>query len=296
MGLVPRGHGQPGPAGRRRGGRVRRRRSDGDDELPPDALRPDQAEGAGAQRRLGRHRGRRATAGLRDDDAEAGTGGRVTTNTAKAQLWKLDANGEAVKKFEVQFNPESLKVTFANQMQPANQGATDNSRGTSSTQYVGKGSTKLSVTLWFDVNAELPSLLVEGEDQRTDVRKLTGKVIDLIRTQPVTVARDQPIPPAVRFLWGTFKFDGLVESIEQSLDFFSSDGVPLRASISLNMTQQSIDYGFEPRESGAGPRAAPNLPSGAAPGTAPLTPAAAGATLQGMAAAVGKGASWPTIA
>jgi len=139
---------------------------------------------------------------------------------------------------------------------------------------------------------------VETPDQRTDVRKLTQKVIDLIRTQPVTVKGDQPIPPAVRFLWGTFRFDGLVESIEQSLEFFSPQGVPLRASMSLSLTQQSIDYAYNPQAAAASrpPAAAPNLPSGAAAGTNPLTTATAGATLQGMAAAVGKGSSWQAIA
>jgi hypothetical protein len=221
----------------------------------------------------------------------------MTTNAAKAQLWKLDASGQPAEKFEVQFNPESLKVTFANQMQPKEQGASDNSRGTSSTQYVGKGSTKLAVTLWFDVNAEMPTPIPEGDPRRSDVRKLTEKVIDLIKTQPVTVARDQPIPPAVRFLWGTFQFDGLVESIEQSLDFFSPDGVPLRASIGLNMSQQSIDYGFVPPRPGGGARPpAARLPGGAPPGTSPLTSAPSGATLQGLAAAVGKAGSWPAIA
>jgi hypothetical protein len=216
---------------------------------------------------------------------------------AKAQLWKLDAKGQPVKKFEVQFNPESLKVTFANQMQPPSQTASDNSRGTSSIQYVGRGSTKLAVTLWFDVNAELPGLLVDADDQRSDVRKLTEKVIDLIRVQPVTVERDQPIPPAVSFVWGTFKFDGLIESIEQSLDFFSPQGVPLRASISLNMSQQSINYLFqEPQETPSRPNAAAGLPSGAPAGTRPLSAAAAGATLQGMAAGVGKGGNWQAIA
>jgi len=196
-----------------------------------------------------------------------------------------------------QFNPESLKVSFANQMQPPSQTASDNNGGTSAIQFVGRGSTKLAVMLWFDVNAELPDMLVDADDQRTDVRKLTEKVVDLIRVQPVTVASDQPIPPAVRFLWGTFRFDGLIESMEQSLEYFSPQGVPLRASISLNMTQQSIDYGFEPpKPGGSTPTGAAGLPSGAPAGTSPLTRAPAGATLQSLAAAVGKGGNWQAIA
>lgn len=217
----------------------------------------------------------------------------------KAQLCTLDSDRQPVKRFNVQFNPETLKVTFSNQMQPTNQNqASDEHHGTSAIQYVGRGTTKLAVTLWFDVSAELPDQLVENEDERTDVRKLTRKVIDLIRTEPTMVKRDQPIPPAVRFLWGTFQFDGLVESMEQTLDFFSPEGVPLRASISLNLTQQGVEYGFGPPRSGNAPAGAVagRLPSGAAPGTSPLTAAPAGATLQSMAAAAGKGGDWQAIA
>ena len=65
----------------------------------------------------------------------------MTTKLAKAQLWKLDPNGQPQKKFHVQFNPESLRVTFTNQMQPPNHNATDTSQGTSSVQYVGRGAT-----------------------------------------------------------------------------------------------------------------------------------------------------------
>jgi hypothetical protein len=222
----------------------------------------------------------------------------MTLPLSRAQLWKLDANGQPVKKFEVQFNPESLKVTFANQLQPPGQGqAGDNNQGTSALQHVGRGSTKLAVTLWFDVTGPLPIMLVDSPDQLVDVRKLTEKVIDLIRSEPASAQRDQALPPAVRFLWGSFRFDGLIESIEQTLDFFSPEGLPLRASISLSMTQRGIDYGFAiPLPSSSQPRSAANLPSGAPPGTRPLTVAPAGATLQGMAAAVGKGRDWEAIA
>ncbi len=221
------------------------------------------------------------------------------TQTAKAQLRKLSPQGEELDKFDVQFNPESLKVTFTNQMQPPQQQtASDNSRGTSATQFVGKGATKFSVVLWFDVNAELPPGLVKTPDEGTDVRKLTNKVVDLIRVESATAQGDQPVPPAVRFVWGSFRFDGMIESIDQSLEYFSPQGVPLRASITLNMTQQSVEYLFEPVPAD-NRRAAPGaarMPSGLPAGTSPVTPAPAGATLPGMAASIGKAGNWQAIA
>ena len=41
------------------------------------------------------------------------------------------------------------------------------------------------------------------------------------------------MPPGVRFLWGSFQFDGMMDSLEETLEFFSPDGRPLRASVSL---------------------------------------------------------------
>lgn len=214
---------------------------------------------------------------------------------AKASLWKLSPGQAPARQLEVQFNPESLKVTYSNQLQAANQGqASDNNQGSAAIQYVGRGTTKLAVTLWFDVTAE--QSVAPGADTFTDVNKLTQKVIELIKVDKATAQRDQPIPAAVRFLWGSFQFDGIAESIEQSLEFFSSDGVPLRASITLNLTQQSISNTFIDRPATPPTPPGASLPSGAAPGTNPLTAATAGVTLQGMADAIGKGADWQAIA
>ena len=87
----------------------------------------------------------------------------------KAELQQIDlAKPEAALtlKVAVQFNPELLKVSFANQIQTP-QGAGDQ-RGSPAQQFVGAGTTKLVVQLWFDVNAPQ-----EGETVN-DVRKMTG--------------------------------------------------------------------------------------------------------------------------
>src|SRR5882672_12509651 len=96
------------------------------------------------------------------------------TNLAKAELRQLDSNFENEIEpdtwCKVQFNPESLKVSFANQLvQPSGAG---DQRGTPARQFVGAGTTKLTLTLWFDVNAPMP----EGESSVDDVRRLTQKV------------------------------------------------------------------------------------------------------------------------
>lgn len=187
------------------------------------------------------------------------------------------------KQVEVQFNPETLKVSFANQLQtPSNSG--DNSAGSAQRQYVGAGSTKLSLTLWFDVSAA-----TDEKHRVDDVRRLTQEVIYFMTPKEALADPKQFAPPAVRFLWGQFKFDGMVDSLEESLEFFSSEGKPLRASIALGLSQQAIlkvEYG-----------AAGSLPGrSSAPGTQPLTSAPAGGSLQGLAAAAGAGVDWQSIA
>ena len=210
---------------------------------------------------------------------------------AKAELRQLDENFENEIKRDkwvtVQFNPESLKVSFANQIQTP-QGAGDQ-RGTPARQFVGAGTTKLAVMLWFDVSAPLP----EGQPNVDDVRRLTQKVAYYITPEKTTDNPPKFIPPAVRFIWGSFQFDGLMDAVEESLEFFSPEGLPLRASMSLSLSQQKI-LPFAFRSTG-GPQAAAS-PAQATPGTRPLAQAPAGSSLQGMASSQGKGANWQDIA
>src|SRR5262249_61336978 len=96
------------------------------------------------------------------------------------------------------------------------------------------------------------------------------------------------VPPAVRFIWGSFQFDGIMEGLEESLEFFSPEGRPLRANMTLNLSQQRITK-FAFREA-RGPASAPAL------GSRPLAQAAGGVGRQGLASASGKGADWQAIA
>lgn len=207
----------------------------------------------------------------------------------KAQLIELDDSGvEGSHKVEVQFNPETLKVSFANQVQTP-QGKGNDKSNTSSTQFVGRGTTKLAVQLWFDVTGVLSGQL--AEDAKGDVRKLTHKVVHFITPKEQGAGKDKTyLPPKLRFLWGSFKFDGIVDSLEESLEFFSPEGRPLRASINLSVVQQEIQFQFGE----AAGRGAGGGRTGA--GTQPLTPAPAGSTLQDLADRQGKGGSWQAIA
>lgn len=202
------------------------------------------------------------------------------TELAKAQLIELDADFKNEKpggqKVTVQFNPETLKVTFANQLvQP--QGG-DQAAGNTGRQFVGAGTTKLALTLWFDVAAMT-------EDPVDDVRRLTQKVIFFMTPTPDKADAKKMVPPAMRFVWGSFLFDGIVEGLEESLEFFAPDGKPLRAQVTLTLGQQKILVS-EFQGDGKVPLS---------PGQTPMSQAKQGDSLQGMAAQNGK-SDWKGMA
>jgi hypothetical protein len=208
-----------------------------------------------------------------------------TRTLAKAELRKLDADFkneiERERWVKVQFNPESLKVSLANQL-ATGQGAGDQ-KGGAARQFVGAGTMKLTAQLWFDVTAR-----EDGAPAEQDVRLLTKKVAYFITPHQ---EGSHFVPPVVRFVWGSFQFDGLMDSLEESLELFSPEGRPLRASVSFTLSQQKI------AEFVVGQAAAP--PPGAGPkaaGTTPLTAAPAGSTVQGLAAGSGQADAWQRIA
>lgn len=196
---------------------------------------------------------------------------REITWDQQQQVQELD------KVVPVQFNPETLKVAFSNQSAGGDQ------RGGSAIQFVGAGNTKLSFDLWFD--ATVPQADGSMVD---DVRRLTKDVVYFI-TPKESGEEDKFIPPGVRFLWGTFLFEGIVDSVNENLEFFSEDAKPLRASISLSLSQQEIQFKF-------GNQAASGLPTTPSPGTEPLQQAQQGDTVQDVAGRQGNPEDWPAVA
>lgn len=217
------------------------------------------------------------------------------SNLAKASLIELESDFEHVaspgERLTVQFNPETLKVSFANQIVQPSGGA--DQRGTQGRQFVGAGTTKLTLTLWFDVTAPISD---ETSSQRlNDVRQLTKRVTHFITPKKTTEkGKDVWLPPGVRFLWGSFQFDGMLDSLEESLEFFSPDGRPLRASMGLAFSQQKIDEATFKLLGTGGGAGGPGTPS--TPGTRPLARSTQGATIQALADARGVGGDWRQIA
>lgn len=226
---------------------------------------------------------------------------RALAKAVLTELWpgsdgalkEQSKDGGAPKKVVVQFNPETLKVSFSNQNAGGNQ------PGGSSTQFVGKGATKLSLQLWFDVQLPLPS---GAGDPGGDVRKLTSEVAYFMTPQETTKNGETGLlPPGVQFQWGTFMFKGTVDSLEENLEYFSEEGKPLRASMSVNISKQDLAIEFgDPSKGVTSPaaeaaRAASGGPNSPAPGTRPMQPARDGDTVQGASSKAGVG-DWKKVA
>ncbi len=114
------------------------------------------------------------------------------TELAKAQLIELDENLKKPKTggkvVDVQFNPESLKLTYANQI--ANP---DQSVGPAGRQFVGTGTTKMALQLWFDASSP-------GKDGShvKDVRQLTKGVTYFMTPQG---EKSKKLPPGKPGSW-----------------------------------------------------------------------------------------------
>ncbi len=196
--------------------------------------------------------------------------GRVKTTTP---------SGNDAKKFKVQFNPQTLKVNFTNQ-----KAGGDQPKG-SSTQFVGKGVTKLNLELWFDIALAQAQGRV-GTGKGIDVRSLTQEVAYFMAPQKATVSGKKGLaPPGLRFQWGSFIFEGVMDSMDETLDLFSAEGEPLRASVAISVSKQEIQYD-------AAKAAA--LQDVGAPGIQPYTAAKAGQSVQQMAGAAGQ--DWKDVA
>lgn len=160
----------------------------------------------------------------------------------------------------VQFNPSSLKVTLANSLKE-----NERSGNSRATQYVDKSSSSLSVELIFDTTMDW-----EGQAGRQnsssgkhkDVRQLTKEIAQAYMFQP-KVGDKNIAPKRCMFVWGTFAFVGVMESFDETLDFFAPEGTPLRSTVSIKMTESRFQ--FETRDAKAARRNTPRLGSGSEP-------------------------------
>lgn len=174
-------------------------------------------------------------------------------------------NGERVAEAEwipVQFNPNSLRINYSNTM------AAERSTGRNASpapQYIDKSESTFSVQLIYDTTVPGPA---QGEfswtkeavannenylnekktgeathQANTDVRNLTKKITDqFIDPTKSPQSNGHSVPRKCQFEWGAFIFRGMISSYSETLDFFSPEGIPLRATVALTLKEDSFQF------------------------------------------------------
>lgn len=125
------------------------------------------------------------------------------------------------------FNPVSLQYAVTNTMK-------DEGSGNKKKQVVSQSTGKLTMDLTFDTTDS-------GQDVRNHTREIAGFMTPL---------KDRSLPIII-FEWGTLKFQGMAEAYKETIDFFSADGVPLRASVNLTLAQQDAVFEASGKSGGA---------------------------------------------
>jgi hypothetical protein len=171
---------------------------------------------------------------------------------AKATLTPLPGGAPIT----VHFNPTSLVYTVENSV-------AQQSGNPKKVQYVAQFSGKLTMDLQFDTT-----------DDGSDVRNYTNQVALLMQASANASAAAQNVsppdansgsstgpppkaPPVLQFQWGTYLFQGIMDSFKETIDFFSADGVALRALVSIGLSRQ--DQVFDESANLSGPTSSGSL-------------------------------------
>ncbi len=166
-----------------------------------------------------------------------------STQLAKATLTNLVTN----EKVPCMFNPTDYTFTKTNTWTPVS----SEIQNIPNMQFGGGGLATLSLELFFDTyeSHSFTALTVNAGD---DVRKYTKGLWDMMK---VTGAKKEP--PHVRFEWGSYwSFEAVITSLTQKFILFDNDGTPLRANVTIALTQVK-DEGQYPKQ---------NPTSGGSPG------------------------------
>jgi len=140
-----------------------------------------------------------------------------------ATIVEVDATRQAPigAPMSVDFNPQSLRLTHTATGPAATQGTgTSAVETTAVPRQVTGYTTSLSMELLFDTSTD-----------GSDVRAKTLVLVALSRP----LGNGSSAGRTVRFSWGSFLFAGYIDSLSETIDLFSADGVPLRATVALGM-------------------------------------------------------------
>src|SRR5260370_14924188 len=173
----------------------------------------------------------------------------------------------------VQFNPATMRLQITNTTEGGR------SRGGQPRQFLGSSPPSLTIDLFEDTADEGTT------DEPRSVRERTAMVEKFVF--PKSQEKTKQAPPKVRFQWGPFVLDGVIDSINIDIEHFAADGTPLRAKVGLSIKEQNSKYQFGVTGPGANRQSAPS-PGAPTPG---LPGSGAAAATQSAAAIAGESAA-----
>lgn len=147
--------------------------------------------------------------------------------------------GESKTEIKVMFNPESYSVE--SNVQYSESSAIYN--GLSVIQFKQISPRTMSVELYFDTLNGSPFSQIRRETMvenylgmefasSGDVSAYTSKFHELVKWD-----KDKKCTPIVTFSWGSYSFVGVITKITEKFTMFRPDGVPIRANMTVSMTE-----------------------------------------------------------
>src|SRR5664279_3614957 len=136
----------------------------------------------------------------------------------------------------VHFNPASLSYSVENSL-------AQQSGAPKKAQYVAQFSGKLSMELQFDTTST-------GSNVRNDTSRValfmqasgnasaSASNAAAAKSNGNTSGPPPKAPPVLLFQWGVYSFQGIMDSYKETIDFFSAEGIPLRALVSISLSRQ----------------------------------------------------------
>jgi LysM repeat protein len=135
--------------------------------------------------------------------------------------WTAGSAGTPKRRIEFQFNPDQFSVKRTARWVKHD--------GSTTPEYVGPRAQQMSVKMFLDATHK------ENGDVSGDVATL----MDACRPTSDSVAKNQPLPPKVRFGWDRVHFEGYVEDVDVEYQLFQPDGRPIRALCTISLQETS---------------------------------------------------------
>lgn len=106
-------------------------------------------------------------------------------------------------------------------------------RDQSDVQYIHGESSTLSLSLYFDTTEGLAGGQNQW-DKESGQKPVTNYTKQIVKLAAIDGKLHRP--PMVEFSWGNLNFKGVITSVSQTFNYFSKDGIPLRAKLDLEIT------------------------------------------------------------